>query len=216
VLRAISTTRAGASSTVSTGSRVSRRLLVGIVVAVLIIAVVVALAATSPPPETTPTTTETSTSISAGASSIIASAVQTNPAGFVLQSSKTAGPRSNVTASDWAWIVDQDGSYANVTVIVFSSINASQTYFDRFVTGVIGLPGYTDITSNLASFQQYGRCYGYGEDITSAAGSNIDVASGVCTKGNVFLEVQLGSTIQFSSLEGDLTGIMGALYQSAT
>ena len=173
--------------------------------AVLIIAGVVALVATSRPSATT--TTTMSTYISAGADSILASAVQTNPSGFVLVSSKPAASGS----SDWASLQSADGSEANVTVLVYPSTNASRAYFDRFVTGVSGLTGYTDITSDLASFQQYGKCYGYGEDVEGIA-----VANGVCTKGNAFLQVHLVSSISFSALEGDLTSIMGALYQSAT
>ena len=178
-----------------------------IVAAVLIIAVVVALVATSKPAATTTTTTAASTFISTGADTILASAVKTNPSGFVLESSKLSASVS----SDWAILQSTDGSEANVTVLAYPSTNASQAYFDRFVTGVRGLIGYTNITSDLASFQQYGKCYGYGEDVEGIA-----VANGVCTKGNVFLQVHLASSISFADLEGDLTGIMGALYQSAT
>lgn len=147
-----------------------------------------------------------STSISAGADAILASAAQTNPSGFVLESSKLTASGS----SDWAILQSADGSGANVTVLVYPSTNASQAYFDRFVAGVRGLIGYTDITSDLASFQQYGKCYGYGEDVDGIA-----VANGVCTKGNVFLQVHLSSSISLSALEGDLTSLMNALYQSA-
>lgn len=178
-----------------------------VVLAVLIIASVVALVVTSAPPTKV---SATSTFISAGADAIIASAVQTNPAGFTLESSKPAVSGSSVQSSDWAILEQADGSEANVTVVVYPSTNASQAYFDRLVAGVTGLPGYTDITSDLGSFQQYGKCYGYGEDVEGIA-----VANGVCTKGNVFLYVHLDSGISFSGLEGDLSSIMGALYQSA-
>ena len=182
----------------------SRRVGLGIVVAVVIIVVVVALAATKKP--SAKTTTTMSTSISTGADTILASAVQTNPSGFVLESSK---PTPSVS-SDWAVLQSADGSEANVTVSVYPSTNASEAYFDRYVTGVSGLVGYTNVTSGLASFQRYGKCYGYGEDVEGIA-----VANGVCTKGNVFLQVHLVSSISFSDLEGDLTSIMSALYQSA-
>lgn len=175
--------------------------------ALLAIGGVVALVVTGAP---SPAASTSSTSISAGAATIIASAVQTNPSGFALESSKPAGSGSNLQSSDWAILEQADGSGANVTVIVYPSTNASQTYFDRFVADVTGLPGYTDITSDLASFQQYGRCYGYGEDVEGIA-----VANGVCTKGNVFLSVHLFSGISLSDLEGDLTSLMGALYQGA-
>lgn len=199
------------SSSKTQGTRMGRRLVVGIVVAALVIAGAVALAVTSAPKVSTPATTASSTSISAGADSIIASAVRTNPAGYTLESSEPASSRSNLQLSDWALLQQADGSEANISVIVYSSTNASQTHFERFVAGVESLPGYTDITNDLGSFQQYGKCYGYGEDVDSIA-----LVNGICTKGNVFLYVHLVSSISFSDLEGDMTSIMGALYQSAT
>jgi hypothetical protein len=185
------------------GIRVDRRVWLGIAVAVLIIVGVVSFISVTAP---TSGTTTTSTSISGGADTVVASAAQSNPAGFVLESSKQPSSRS----SDWAILQQSDGSEANVTVIIYSSANASQAYFDRLVAGAKGLPGYTDVTSDLASFQHYGKCYGYGEDI-----DNVAVINGVCTKGNAFLQVHLVSGIAFSDLEPDLTSIMGALYQSA-
>jgi hypothetical protein len=182
-----------------------------VVLTVLVISSVVALVVTSVPSGTT--TTATSTSISASAAAIIASAVQTNPSGFTLESSKPTTSGSSAQSGDWAILEQSDGSEANVTVIVYPSTNASQAYFDRFVAGVKGLPDYTDITSDLGSFKQYGKCYGYGEDISA---ESISVVNGVCTKGNVFLSVHLASDISFLDLEGDLTSIMGALYQNAT
>jgi hypothetical protein len=196
---------AGEPSPKAGGIKVDRRVWLGIAVAVLVIAGVVVFVSMTAPPSGT-TTMSTSTSISSGADAIVASAAQSNPAGFVLESSKQPASRS----SDWAILQQSDGSEANVTVMIYSSTNASQAYFDRLVAGVKGLPGYTDVTSDLASFQQYGKCYGYGEDI-----DNIAVINGVCTKGNAFLQVHLVSGIAFSDLEADLTSIMGALYQSA-
>jgi hypothetical protein len=193
----------GEPSSRTGGIKVDRRVWLGIAAAVLVIAGVVAFISMTAPPSGT---TATSTSISSGADDIVASAAQSNPAGFVLESSKQSTSRS----SDWAILQQSDGSEANVTVIIYSSTNASQGYFDRLVIEVKGLPGYTDITSDLASFQQYGKCYGYGEDI-----DNMAVINGVCTKGNALLQVHLVSGIAFSDLEADLTSIMGALYQSA-
>jgi hypothetical protein len=176
------------------------------VVAILAIAGVVVLVPTTTAPPSA--TTTGSISVSSGADTIVASAVQTSPAGFTLESSKQPSSAS----SDWAVLQQEsDGSEANVTVMVYQSTNASQAYYDGLVEGLKGLTGYTDVTSSLTSFQQYGACYGYGEDVDSIA-----VVNGVCTKGNVFLQVHLVSSIAFSSLESDLTSIMGALYQSAT
>ncbi len=206
MVQAADPTQVGDSSSKGERTRTNRRAIVSIVVAVLIIAGVVALVVTSAPSATT-TTAAKSTSISAGADAIIALAAQTNPSGFALQASKPTASGN----SDWAVLDQSDGSEANVTVLVYPSTNASQAYFDRLVAGVNGLPGYTDVTSDLASFQQYGKCYGYGEDV-----DGIGVVNGVCTKGNVFLSVHLVSGISFSDLEGYLTSIMGALYQNAT
>ena len=185
--------------------KVDRRILLVIVVAVLAVAAVVALTSTTPPPSVT--TTTGSITITSGANTIVIAAVQTTPAGFTLESSKQ--PPS--VTGDWAILQQEsDGSEANVTVIVYPSTNASQAYFSTLVSGLKGLAGYSDATSSLTSFQQYGACYGYGEDVDSIA-----VVNGVCTKGNVFLQVHLVSGIAFSSLESDLTSIMGALYRSA-
>lgn len=186
------------------GSKIGRRSLSAVVMVVLVIAGAAALVSAVPAPSGV---TTGSISISSGADAIVASAVQAHPAGFTLESSKQ--PPS--VGSDWAVLQQKsDGSEANVTVLVYLSANASQAYFSRLVGGLRGLPGYADITSNLAPFQRYGSCYGYGEDV-----DNIAVVNGVCTKGNVFLQVHLVSSIAPSSLEGDLASIMGALYQSA-
>ena len=183
-------------------TRIDRRVLLVMAVAVLAIAGAASLAlSTAQPPGTTETTT-----ISAGADKIVASAVQAGPAGFTLESSKQ--PPSGT--ADWAVLQQADGSEANLTVTVYSSTGAAQAHFDRFVAGVRDLPGYTEVTSSLASFEQYGGCYGYGEDVVGIA-----VIYGVCTKGIVFLQAHLVSSIDFSTLEGDLTSSMGALYQGA-
>lgn len=195
---------AGEPSPKAVGIKIDMRVWLGIALAVLVIVGVVAFVSMTTPPSGA---TVTNTSISSGADAIVAAAAQTNPAGFVLESSKQPASRS----SDWAILQQSDGSEANITVIVFSSANASRAYFNRLVAEVKGLPGYTNVTSDLASFQQYGVCYGYGEDI-----DNIAVINGVCTRGNAFLQIHLASGIAFSDVEGDLTSIMSALYQSAT
>jgi len=200
---------AAGDSAVTAKAGIDRRVVVVIiVVAVLITSGVVVLVVTNTP---TSLTTEANTSISVGANSIIASAVQTNSAGFRLEFSKPTSPGSNVQMSDWAILDQSDGSSANVTVTEYSSAVTSQAYFNKFTASVKGLPGYVDISSDLTSFQQYGKCYGYGEDLEGIA-----VVNGVCTKGNVFIQVHLNSSITFPDLEEDLTSIMGALYQGAT
>jgi hypothetical protein len=193
-------------ATGATRARIGKQVWLGIAVIVLIAVGVVALIPTSNP-SNSPQSTTRSTTVSSGADTILAIAVQSGAAGFTLESSKQPPSASD----DWATLQQvSDGSEANVTVRLYPSTNASQSYFDRFVAGQKGLSGYTDVSSALTSFQQYGACYAVGEDVDSIA-----VINGVCTKGNVFLQVHLVSGIAFSDLEGDLTSIMGALYQSA-
>ena len=196
------------SKIIETGK--SKRIIsIMIVVAVILVVGIAAIAVMSSGKPTTATVTNTS--ISAGADRIVTTATQTNPAGFVFEFSEPAGARNNLQLSDWAVLQQADGSEANVTVSVYQTSNASQTYFERFVAGVKGLSSYSDISSDLAAFQQYGKCYGYGEAV-----EGISVVNGVCTKGNVLLQVHLNSGISFSDLEADLESIMAALYQGAT
>lgn len=142
---------------------------------------------------------------SVGAEAVVSAAVQQEPAGYTLESSK-GDPQAG---ADWAVLGQSDGSVANITAVVFSSSSDSQAYFGRLVSNLKGLPGYTDATSALSSFEGFGSCYGYGEDVDGLA-----VANGVCTKGNVLLQVHLVSNKSFAELEADMTSLMGALYQS--
>jgi hypothetical protein len=138
-----------------------------------------------------------STSYSVSPNAVLSSAVQQNKAGYVLESS----------GADWAVLDNSDGSEANVTVIVFSSTNASQTYYGTSVASVEGLPGYTNVSSDLSSFQQYGRCYAYEEDIDTIA-----VVNGICLKGNVILQNHLVSAVSLQQLEADMVSLMRSLY----
>ncbi len=38
------------------------------------------------------------------------------------------------------------------------------------------------------------------------------VANGVCTKGNVYIQVHLAATSSLQSAEGDMAGFVGAAY----
>ena len=176
------------------------------VLAVVVIVAVLAVAAYSTlnnGPSATPTNARTQFSI--GADAVVSTAAGQEPAGYTLESSK-GNPQAS---ADWAVLGQADGSLANITALVFTSANDSQAYYGRLVPGLKGLPGYTDASSALSSYQQYGSCYGYGEDVDSIA-----VVNGVCTKGNVFLQVHLVSSKPFDQLEGDMTSMMGALYTS--
>jgi hypothetical protein len=155
--------------------------------------------------------TTTSTFYQVGPKPIVASAVESNSVGFTSVSSGS-GPSGDPTRlSAWASAQQPDGTAANMTVFVYLSYNMSQSYYTRFVNSVQSLPGYTDISSVLGSYQHYGRCYAYGEDV-----DGIGVADGICAKGNVILRVHLVSGVSFSTIEDYLTGLMGSLYDSVS
>jgi len=149
--------------------------------------------------------TTTGTRFSIGADSVVSAAAGQQPAGYLLESSK-ANPQAS---GDWALLGQTDGSLANITALAFTSANDSQAYFGRLVSNLKGLPGYSNATSALSSYQGYGSCYGYGEDVDGIA-----VVNGICTKGNLFLQVHLVSSKPFDQLEGDMTSMMGALYEN--
>ena len=151
----------------------------------------------------------TSTAYSLDASSVITAAVQGYPAGYNATSAGLLSPSYPGVGSAAYALMSQTQSSANLTVIVFDTDNASQSYFSLFQSNVKGLAGYTDITSVLAGYEQYGACYAYGDDVDGIA-----VANGICTDGNVFLQVHLSSTESFSQAQSDLASLMGAMYQS--
>jgi hypothetical protein len=156
-------------------------------------------------------TVTTSTSYYISAASVVLAAAQQYPAGY---NATSIGPlslnRPGEQSASFA-LLSQSQSSANMTVIVFGSTNSSQSYYDSFTSGVRGLVGYTDISGALGGYEQYGSCYGYGEDVDGIA-----VANGVCTNGNVFLEVHLSSTESFAQIESDMSSLMGAIYQSVS
>jgi hypothetical protein len=178
-------------------------------VALIVLAGLVALIASSTPPAVTPASTAV-TSISSSSGAILASAVSSDPSGFTQESSMPDAHVGGALSGSWAELGQPDGTVANLTVVVYASTNASQAYIGRLVASVKGLPGYTDVSYDLVTFQRYGTCYAYGEDVDS-----IGVVNGVCTVGNVFLQVHLVSGDSLSTLETYMTSLMGALYQSA-
>jgi hypothetical protein len=139
------------------------------------------------------------------ASTVVSSATEQNQAGYVLESS---GPRGGGTQLvSWAVLGNSAGSTANITALVYPSISLSQGYYNGTVAGLKGLPGYQDVSSDLASYQQYGRCYAYGEDVDTIA-----VVNGICYKANVVLQVHLVSGVDFTTLQSDLGSLMGTMY----
>jgi len=172
-----------------------------LVVIIIIIAMGLAVAfeSRSRPSQSTTSLTMISTSYNVSPNSVLSSAVQQNKSGYVLESS----------GRDWRVLDSSDGSFANMTVRVFSSTNASQAHYGAFVASVKGLPGYTDASSELNSFQQYGRCYAYEEGV-----ENFTVVNGICSKGNVILKIHLASTVSLQQLEADMVTLMRSLYDS--
>ncbi len=179
---------------------------VALIAALIIVGGVAAYEAFSTPAADTATV---STYYGVAANSVLASAIAQNQAGYSLQSSKPGSAGGGTSGADWAVLKNSDGSSANMSVIVFPSTNASQGYYSAFVAGVKGLPGYTDVSSDLSSFQKYGRCYAFGEDVDGIA-----VVNGICTKGNVVLQAHLVSGVTFQQLDSDMVSLMGSIYES--
>jgi hypothetical protein len=152
----------------------------------------------------------TSTTYNISASAVIQAAVQQNPAGYNATNLRVLNHSYPGAQSEAYAILSETPSYANMTVIVFDTTNSAQSYYNLFASHVVGLPGYTNITSALNGYEQYGKCYAYGEDVDSGQA----VANGICTDGNVFLQAHLSSIESFSQLEADLSSLMGAMYQS--
>jgi len=181
-------------------------------IAVVLVAILAIYALESNTAPRGPTYTQTTSTVyEVAASSVIQSAVQQNPSGYATTSTgalKSTYPGEQ-GAEDAILNGDQGQAAANMTVMVFDSANSSQSYYGVFTSNVKGLAGYTDITSILASYEQYGSCYAYGEDVDGIA-----VANGVCTDGNVFLQAHLSSSESFAQLEDDLSSLMGSMYQS--
>jgi hypothetical protein len=99
-----------------------------------------------------------------------------------------------------------------MTILVFDGPLSAQTYIDSVITNSKGLSGYTDISAALSSYRQYGVCYGFGQADPDGNGA---VATGVCTKGNIYIQVHNVSPSSLSSAEGDMSDLVGAAYQGA-
>ena len=163
----------------------------------------------SPPASSTVETTAT-TSYDALASSVISSAANHLPSGYLQGSSRqlTANETGLVSAG-YVLYSNQGGALANMTILVFSSPASAQTYITSVISNAKDLSGYSDATSTLTGYQRYGVCYGYAE---SDPEGGLYVANGVCTKGNVYIQVHLASSSSLPSAEGDMAGFVGAAY----
>jgi hypothetical protein len=163
------------------------------------------------PPASSTVQTATTTSYDALASSVIASAANYAPAGYLQGSSKQlSANESGLVSSGYALFTNQGGALVNMTILVFSSPAAAQTYITSVISNAKDLGGYSDVTSTLTGYQHYGVCYGYAE---SDPEGDLFVANGVCTKGNVYIQVHLAASSSLPSAESDMAGFVGAAYQ---
>ena len=182
----------------------------GIASIVLLALFIYGLGASNSPPTSTSVETTASKSYNTLASSVIASAANYAPAGYTQGSSKELNANeSGLVSSGYALFSNQGGALVNMTILVFSSPASAQTYISSVISNAKDLSGYSDATSTLTAYQHYGVCYGYAESDLEGVEY---VANGVCTKGNVYIQVHLAATSSLSSAEGDMAGFVGAAY----
>jgi len=162
------------------------------------------------PPASSTVETTASTSYDTLASSVLSSAANYLPAGYVQGSSRQLNANeSGLVSGGYALYSNQGGALANMTILVFSSPASAETYITSVISNAKDLSGYSDVTSTLTGYQHYGVCYGYGE---SDPEGSLYVANGVCTKGNVYIQVHLAASSSLSSAEGDMAGFVGAAF----
>lgn len=160
----------------------------------------------SPPSSSTAETTSYDTL----ASSVISSAANHLPSGYSQGSSRLLSANEpGLVSSVSALYSNQGGTLANMTILVFSSPASAETYIASVISNAKGLSGYSDATSTLTGYEHFGVCYGYAE--SDPEGGQY-VANGVCTKGNVYIQVHLAATSSLPSAEGDMAGFVGAAY----
>jgi hypothetical protein len=191
-----------------------RRRLAAIVAAFVVLAALLlfSLGTFSPHSSTTGTASTTSASFAVDASAVIASAAAQAPAGYAQGSSRQLNPNeTGLESGGYAVFSTQAGSVANMTILVFDTPRSAQTYTASVVSNAKALLGYTDVSSSLASYQRYGVCYGFGQTDPYGNGA---VATGVCSKGNVYIQVHVVSPTSLSAAEGEMASLVGAAYQS--
>jgi hypothetical protein len=181
----------------------------GVASIVLLVLLLYGFGSFSSPPVSSTQTTETT--YNTVASSVIASAANYIPAGYLQESSKPlTANESGLVSGGYVLYSDPAGALTNMTILVFSSPGSAQTYVTSVISNAKGLSGYSDATSTLSGYQHYGVCYGYAE---SDPEGGEHVANGVCTKGNVYIQVHLAARFSLSSAEGDMAGFVGAAYE---
>ncbi len=179
---------------------------------VVLVLLLFSLSGLNPPSATMSATTTTSASYAVDAPSVIASAVTYLPTGYALGSSQQLDAGApGLRSGEYAVLSSQTGSVAKMTILVFDSPDSAQTYIGIAVSNAKALSGYADISPVLASYQHYGVCYGYGEDDPDGNGA---VATGVCTRGNVYIQIHLVSHSPLATAKKDLASLVWAGYNA--
>jgi hypothetical protein len=180
----------------------------GVVFIVLVALLIYGLGTFSSPAATT--STQTTASYDLLASSVISSAASNIPSGYQQGSSKPLNPNeTGLESGGYALYSNQGGVLVNMTILVFGSPSTAQRYITSVISNAAA-SGFTNATSTLAGYEHYGTCYGYAQ--ADPAGGEY-VANGVCTKGNVYIQVHVASTSSLPSAEGDMAGFVGAAYE---
>ena len=194
--------------------KVGRRLVaLGAASIALVLLLIYSLGSLSAPQATDSATTTTATSYAVAASSVLASAGAHAPDGYTQGPPHQLTPReSGLDSGGYAMFSTQGGATANMTILVFDSSQSAQTYIGSVIANAKGLSGYTDVTAVLSSFQRYGVCYGFGQVDPYGSGA---VATGICTKGNVYIQVHGVSPSSLSSAKAEMSDLVGAAYQGA-
>jgi hypothetical protein len=158
----------------------------------------------------TSTSSQTTASYDVLASSVISSAAAHVPSGYLQGSSKQLNPNeTGLVSGGYALYSNQGGALANMTILVFGTPSTAQRYITSVISNAAA-SGFTNATSTLTGYEQYGICYGYAQ--ADPAGGEY-VANGVCTKGNVYIQVHIAATSSLPSAEGDMAGFVGAAYE---
>jgi hypothetical protein len=142
---------------------------------------------------------------------VISSAGSYLPAGYSQGSLKQLfANETGLLSSSAALYSNPSGAFANMTVLVFGSQASALAYIHSVISNARALSGYSNTNSTLTGYQTYGTCFGYAQSDPEGQGS---VANGVCTKGNVYIQVHLASTSSLTSAEDDLSSFVGAAYR---
>lgn len=151
------------------------------------------------------------TSYDTVAASVLSSSAGYAPSGYTEGSAKQLNPNEpGILSGAYATFTREGGALANLTVLVFDSQTSAQNYINSVVSNAKTLSGYSNTNSTLSGFSNFGTCYGYAE--SSPLGGEY-VANGVCTKGNVYVQVHLVSASSLQSAELDASGFVGSVYR---